>query len=261
MKKTIQLLLILSLFGFALHSCKQEKESKKVDATPKKNKALEVVENAIDVAGTLEKWKDIVSLEYTKKSRLLLENGEIESEVTQHHRYNYRPHKSIEISWVVDKDTFLIVHNDSVSQKLKNGSVIEQGDKVKSTVNSSIYVLGMPFKLLDKGTVLKYEGLKSINGVDTVHSINATYEPKKHLNHSTKDVWWYHFDKNNGAFVSSLVYHEPTYALIENLSVEKVEGLTFPATRKSYRVDEHGKKQFLRAEFWYSDYSIEFLDK
>ncbi|WP_422083756.1 hypothetical protein [Ulvibacterium sp.] len=218
------------------------------------------MENAIDSAGTLEKWKGIASLKYTKTARLLLENGQIESETTQRHHYVLRPNKSIKIAWIVDKDSFLIIHNDSISQKFKNDSLIEQGDTVKSAVNSSLYVVGMPFKLLDKGTVLTYEGLKSLNAIDTVHAVRATYEPKKHSNHSTKDEWWYHFDKNNGAFLSSMVYHEPTYALIENLSVVKKEGLIFPGRRKSYRCNKFGKKRYLRAEFWYEDYSIKFLN-
>ncbi|MEM8940158.1 MAG: hypothetical protein AAGC64_12500 [Bacteroidota bacterium] len=259
-KKTTQLLLIIGISGYMFISCNFLEEKEKIDDNSKKATALKVVENAINSAGTIEKWKNIASLEYTKKTKLLLENGQIESEVTQRHHYVLRPNKSIKISWVVNKDTFLIVHNDFTSQKFKNDSIIEQGDNVESVVNGSLYVVGMPFKLLDKGTFLTYEGLKFLNVIDTVHTIKATYEPQKHLNHSTKDEWWYHFDKNNGAFLSSMVYHEPTYALIENLSVIKKEGLTFPGRRKSYRCDKFGKKLFLRAEFWYEDYSIKFLN-
>lgn len=251
---------IIYIFGCVFVSCKFSKEKENSDATSKEITASNVVENAIHTAGTTKKWKNIASLAYTKKSRLLLENGEIESEVTQRHHYEYRPKKSIKITWVVEKDSFLIVHTDSISQKFKNGSIIDEGEKVKSSVNSSLYVIGMPFKLLDKGTVLNYEGLKSLNAIDTVHTINATYEPKKHQNHSTQDVWWYHFEKNTGAFLSSMVYHEPTYALIENVATTKEKGLTFPERRKSYRCDESGKKIFLRAEFWYEDYAVTFLD-
>jgi hypothetical protein len=260
-KKTTLLLLIIFVSGCLFTSCKFSKEKEKNDGNPKKTTALEIVENSINSAGTIEKWKNIASLEYTKTTRLLLENGQIESEVTQRHHYVLRPHKSIKISWVVNKDSFLIVHNDLISQKFKNDSIIEQGDTVKSAVNSSLYVVGMPFKLLDNGTVLTYEGLKFPNVNDTLNIIKATYEPKKYQNHATKNEWWYHFDKNNGALVSSMVYHKPTYALIENLSVIEKEGLTFPERRKSYRCNKFGEKLFLRAEFWYEDYSIKFLDK
>ncbi len=232
-----------------------------MDDTSKETTALHVVENAIDSAGTLEKWQSIASLEYTKTTRLFLENGQIESETTQRHHYVFRPKKSIKIAWVIQRDSFLVVHNDSISRKFKNDSLIEQGATVKSTVNSAMYVLGMPFKLLDQGTILTYEGLKTISATDTVHTIKATYEPRKHSNHSTKDVWWYHFDKNNGTFLSSMVYHEPTYALIENEFMTKEGGLTFPRRRKSYRCNKFGEKQFLRGEFHYEDYSITFLNE
>lgn len=261
LKNTTQSLLITAVISCLLISCTFSKEKKNSDAITEEITALNVVENAIHTAGTLKKWKNLSSLAYTKKSRLLLENGDIESEVTQRHHYELRPHKNIQITWVVEQDSFLIVHNDSITQKFKNGSLIEQGEKVKASVNSSLYVIGMPFKLLDKGTVLSYEGLKSLNTIDTVHTINATYEPKKHQNHSTQDEWWYHFDKTNAAFLSSMVYHAPTYALIENTATTKQEGLTFPQRRTSYRCDELGNKIFLRAEFWYNDYAITFINE
>ncbi len=251
---------ILCIFSCVFASCKFSKEKENSNVSPKEITALDVVKNAIHTAGTNQKWKNIASLSYTKKSKLLLENGDIESEVTQRHHYELRPQKSIKITWVVEKDSFLIVHNDSISQKFKNGNLIDEGDTIKSSVNSSLYVIGMPFKLLDEGTVLSYEGLQTLNTIDTVHTINASYAPKEHQNHSTQDVWWYHFEKNTGAFLSSLVYHEPTYALIENEATIKHEGLTFPKRRKSYFCDEFGKKLFLRAEFWYDDYVITFLN-
>lgn len=253
------LLLVVYLFCTLSTSCKLSNENKGNASTAEEPTALQVVEKGIQKAGTMEKWKNIASLQYNKKSRLLLENGEVESEVTQHHHYVYRPNKNVRIAWAVDKDSFFIVHNDSISRKFKNDSLIDQGEKVKAAVNSSMYVLGMPFKLLDKGTVLSYEGLTSFNGKDTIHNVKATYAPFEYQNHSTQDDWWYHFDKNTGSFVGSLVYHAPTYALIENLSMIKEKGLTFPKRRKSYRCDANGKKIFLRAEFWYSDYSVEFM--
>jgi len=258
-KKVFHISVITGFFCSTLSSCKFSESEHKTDVSLKKATALEVVENAINTAGTLKKWQNIASLKYTKKSRLLLENGDIESEVTQVHHYTLTPRKSIRIAWAVGKDSFLITKKGGLSQKFKNNILIEQGKSVASAVNSSLYVIGMPFKLLDKGTVLAYEGLRHTGG-DTTNVVKATYDPQIHENHSTKDVWWYHFDKNTGAFLSSMVYHEPTYALIENTSVTKEKGLIFPKTRKSYRCNEVGEKRFLRAEFWYTDYSVTFLE-
>ena len=105
-KKTKQLLLIICISSCVFISCKFSNEKEKVEGNSKKFTALKIVENAINSAGTIEKWKNIASLEYTKKTRLLLENGQIESEVTQRHHYVLRPNKSIKISWSLIRIAF-----------------------------------------------------------------------------------------------------------------------------------------------------------
>lgn len=230
--------------------------NKETEDNSHKSKAQEVVEKSIDFSGSLEKWQKIRTIEYSKKTRLLVENGSIEKEITQYHEYILKPFKQIKISWTVEKDTFLILQNDSISYKLKNNNIVEKGDKVASIVNSSIYVLGMPFKLLDKGTNLIYEGQEISKKNDTLNIIKASYDTKKYLNHSSDDEWWYYFDKKNGAYLKSKVYHKPTYALIENLSSTREKGMIFPKERKSYRCDKFGNKLFLRGEFWYDNFNI-----
>jgi len=96
--KNTQLSLIICISFCLFFSCRFSKEKEINDESSKKTPALKVVENAINMAGTIEKWDDIATLEYTKKSRLLLEDGQIESELTQRHHYELRPHKSIRIS-------------------------------------------------------------------------------------------------------------------------------------------------------------------
>lgn len=259
MKRVSQLTIITCVCYSLLSSCSSSNKESDTNRAKSNSEAIKVVESAIEYAGTMEKWQNIASLEYTKRSKLLLENGETESDVIQHHHYIFGAKRSINISWIVESDSFLLKYENSAYQKFKNGELIDEGDAVKSSINSSVYVLGMPFKLLDEGTELNYLGQKEFNGNDSVHVIKATYEPSKYQNHSTQDVWWYHFN-NDGAFLSSMVFHTPTYALIENLSVTNANGLKFPKRRKSYRCDEFGNKVFLRAEFWYSDYSVSFMN-
>jgi hypothetical protein len=47
-------------------------------------------------------------------------------------------------------------------------------------------------------------------------------------------------------------------SLIENVSYDESTGLIFERERKSYRIDESGKKVFLRAEYLYSDFEVTF---
>ena len=76
MKKRITQRLLISLICSGLFlSCKFSKEKETNEETPDQPIALQVVQKGIENSGTMEKWKNIASLQYTKKSRLLLENG------------------------------------------------------------------------------------------------------------------------------------------------------------------------------------------
>lgn len=47
-------------------------------------------------------------------------------------------------------------------------------------------------------------------------------------------------------------------SLVYNLSFEEVEGFKLHGKRESWRVNEKGEKLFLRAEYVYLEYEIEF---
>ena len=65
---------------------------------------------------------------------------------------------------------------------------------------SSLNVLGMPFKLLDEGTVLTALGSVVLRSGKQAQAIRASYDPRKHSNHSTTEEWIYYFDENNADF-------------------------------------------------------------
>ncbi|MDX1406798.1 MAG: hypothetical protein R3330_01660, partial [Saprospiraceae bacterium] len=99
-------------------------------------------------------------------------------------------------------------------------------------------------------------------GIDTLDSgrpvdvIKAEYDPGTQDNHSTSDVWWYFFDRDGGSHLASMVYHPPTYALIENTTMTDAHPIRFNVYRRSYRCDSTRVKQFLRGEFYYSDFRV-----
>ncbi len=220
----------------------------------------QVIEKAIDKAGTLKTWEAIRTIEYTKRGVLLLENGDVESDVTQRHRYVMRPEFEAEISWVDGVDSIKIIHNASQTRKIVNGRDVTENERpLMESVMSSLYVLGMPFKLMDPGTNLTYVGRANLRTGDEVDVIKATYAPDKHKNHSTTDEWYYYFEKKSGDFKGCMVYHPPTYALIENLEFHEDLPVLFHKHRKSYRSDSLRNIKYLRAEFWYWDYSVELM--
>ena len=144
---------------------------------------------------------------------------------------------------------------DMDHKKLENGQLMDQ-DPTES-VMSAIYVLGMPFKLLDAGATLEFTQTVTLESGKQADEIKATYNPEAHQNHSTTDVWYYYFDHQDGTFYGAMVHHPPTYAYIQNLDFHEHAGLKFHAHRKSYRSDSLRNIKYLRAEFWYSDYQVE----
>ncbi len=225
----------------------------------KDDSVKKILKKAIDWAGGIEKWKKLDSIQYHKRSKLLLEKGLVENETYQLHNYSMQPSFSAEINWKKGNTAHLISHNFDKTLKYENGEIIAEGEKTKKSVLSALYVLGMPFKLLDEGVNLSHEGKTQIDGIQ-VDVLKATYSPAKNNNHSTEDVWWYYFQENSGKFISCMVYHSPTYAYIENLAFDEVNGLKFHKHRKSYRTDSVRNKQFLRAEFWYNDYKTSYIN-
>ncbi len=250
----MRLLLLAGLM--TLYSC-VSKTTSEFDAFShiQDTEVRDILKRAISWSGGIDRWRSLDSIIYTKDSKLFLSDSGIESESIQRHAYAMRPKFSARITWSPDTSEFHEILYGEQSVKRVNDSVVAEGRKVEETVLSAIYVLGMPFKLLDPGVQLSYEGKLQI-GENVADAIRAGYDPNANENHSTTDLWWYYFDEVSGAFLGCLVYHPPTYAYIENQAFHDVEGIKFHAHRKSYRSDSARNIEFLRAEFWYSDYEV-----
>ena len=222
----------------------------------KDSKSKSILKKAINYAGGFDNWLRIKNLSYTKHGILYFADGSVETDNVQQHRYKFYPEFSAEISWKENDINHRISYNTKASQQFENDKLTEKDPT--HAVMSSLYVLGMPFKLLDSGTVLSsLESVVLRNG-QKAQAIKANYDPKKNSNHSTSEEWIYYFDENNAAFLGSLVFHPPTYAYIENLTFTEHLPIKLPLQRKSYRTNEHREIQYLRAEFQYSDYKITF---
>ena len=116
--------------------------------------------------------------------------------------------------------------------------------------------MGIPFKLLDKGVVLSYEGIDTLRTGKTVHVVKAAYNPSTHDNHSKPDIWWHYFDENDYRQWGYMVQHADHFSYIENLSFISSNDFFLTETRKSYRVDSLRNILYLRAEYGYSDYVL-----
>lgn len=221
-------------------------------------KARAIIQASIAHAGGLEKWESIKKLNYTKDFSLLLESGEMEKAYHQLHDYSWYPLK-IDIKSTENGALIHTVFENGTYARTQDGKAVDisQEALVKS-VNTSTYVVSLPFKLLDPGPEIIYEGETTLSDGQTVDVLKVSYNADENANHSTSDVWKYYFDKEDAKIVANWVKSIDHFSLIENLSYERAGGILFNKDRKSYRVDSLGNKLFLRAEYSYGDYVVEF---
>ena len=103
---------------------------------------------------------------------------------------------------------------------------------LNTTVAVALFVIDVPFKMMDKGVVLSYEGVDTLEDGQRVEVIKAIYNADKNDHHTKSDTWWYYFDADSGAYSGSMVYHAPTYAYIENTAKNEKLPLIMNTYRK-----------------------------
>ncbi len=251
------LCLIFILFSFISCLDREERQKKTPFDHIGEKKVRRILKRAIAQAGGWERWDRLKSIHYKKRSLLLLEGGAVESDLTQSHDYIMTPEFSASILWVKDSVDYEINYSKSSAKRWVDQINDDSNPSdIRESVMSALYVLGMPFKLLDEGVELTYQGTTKFMDSVEADIIHATYNPKTYNSHTTDDRWWFYFDSKTGYFLGSKVFHPPTYALIHNMKFTDKINLKFPERRKSYRTDSLGNIKFLRAEFWYSHFEI-----
>ena len=120
----------------------------------------------------------------------------------------------------------------------------------KKDFDAAFYTVAQPWKLMDKGGKLIYEGKKTLENGSEVESIRVDYGPDS-------DTWWYFFDPVNFLMVGNEVQLKDHRSLVYDLSEEEVNGFKLHGTRESWRINDKGERLFLRAEYRYSEYQIE----
>ncbi|RLD21325.1 MAG: hypothetical protein DRI69_04290 [Bacteroidetes bacterium] len=253
-KPTWLLLLILAI-GCSTHT--EDKIQENPFAHIQDKKAAEVLEKAFNTAGGLEDYRNMKTISYEKRSVLFLEDGSTESDLTQQHSYTLQPELIGDIIWKSDGNSYRIHYSAQDTYKEENGVRIPDSEEsARKSFFSATYVLLIPFKLLDPGAKLTYEGRDTLDRGKIADVIRAEYDADKHDNHSTSEVWWYYFDAKDGAHLSSLVFHPPTYAYIENDAITDEHDIRFNIYRKTFRTDASRNKEYLRGEFYYYNYVI-----
>ncbi len=218
-------------------------------------KARTIVQSAIDFAGGIEQWESVKHLRYSKQFDLLLESGDIQKSYNQLHDYTYQPTK-INIFSIENGDSIRTIFEDAKYQRSKNDRLLDTSQKsLAKSVNSSTYVLGMPFKLLDAGARISYEGEADFKEKKaTVLLVN--YDAEKHKNHSSSETWKFYFDQKTAEWLGYWVQSSDHFNTVENISFEQAGDLLWIKERKSYRADSLGNRLYLRADYSYGNYEV-----
>ena len=221
-------------------------------------KVRTTLDKVFQAMGGLQNWQDLQSLQFKKKTILYLASGEVEKVSDQIHIYENKPNQSVQIRWQEDQDQHLIEMEGETVVKKVNQKIDNQANltSLKNTVLASTFVIGVPFKLMDEGVSLSYDGIQTLQNGKEVHTVKATYNPTQHSNHSKADIWWHYFDKDSYEQVGYQVTLHDHTSYIENLTFERVGGFLFTTSRNSWWVNEQGEKTYIKAAYEYSDFII-----
>lgn len=222
-------------------------------------KVVQTLKKSFTTQGGLTAWENIEELHYEKHTKLLYESGEIELETHQKHDYFYGKNPSINISSKTKAgQDQKIVSVDGNAVKYIDGKLDNSTNTkaLNTSVTTALFVIGVPFKMMDKGVILSHEGTDKLEDGTAVEVIKAVYNPTENSNHNKPDTWWYYFDSQDFRMVGYLIQHDGRYSYVRNLDYTKVDGFLFPTKRGSYRVNDQREILFTRAEYDYTNWSV-----
>ncbi len=221
-------------------------------------RAREIIDQSIATHGGLDRWEKIKRFEYDKSMTLYLENGEVESQVDQSHTYQYGDEEVFRVHWKDGSDQHDLYGRRGAYSKSVNQVMDENADpeKLKNSLFSSTYVIGIPFKLLDPGPAITYVGTEQIWTGETCDVIKVGYDPAVAENLTTADTWWYYFDQNDARVRAAKVKHLDHISGLRNISYVTENGFLLNHERESYRLGEGDSVLYLRAKYLYDNYKV-----
>lgn len=226
-------------------------------------KAREIIKSAIENAGGIDTWEGLKGLKYKKDFTLYNSEGGIEKEFKQIHDYNYGTDQIKVISddgvkkteTLLSKGQYSRNTTETIDDKIVTTKEEDQS-KLAKAMNTSLYVVSMPFKLLDPGALITHDGLDTLADGRVLDVLKVVYNAEKHANHSSSEVWKYYFDQEDRKIVRNWIQSYDHLNVVENQTFIREGGILFNGHRKSWRVDADGNRLFLRAEYDYYDYEV-----
>jgi len=223
--------------------------------TPSPEKqARELLQKSILAHEKENSYENLAALKFRKWTRLLKEDGSIESETDQLNEFRIKPYFEGKITWIKDSLEHVSSWDGSQMKYLMGGNEVLNTDflaQKKKDLDAAFYAFAQPWKLLDDGPKLSLQQQRILENGTTVDVILVDYGPES-------DTWWYYFDPITHLMIGNEVQLKDHRSLIYNLSYDERTGMLLHGTRESFRVNEKGEKLFLRAEYRYYDYELIF---
>jgi hypothetical protein len=233
------------LLSFTLLSCQ------------KKLTGLQIIEKSIKAHGGLESWQKIKQLSFDKETTLFNEDGSIELKTEQFQLFQFGTKLFGKIEWQNNGNDISIIYDDEKISKSINDSVVDSESELVKASNAfwaAYYVACKPFDLISENTKLVLSGEIDFEG-KRCYVISVFYKNDE----IDADRWSYIIDAESYKVVANKVVLKDHTSWVENLTFDTSTPLIFNAHRKSYRLNEVGEKTYLRAEYFYSNFKVEYV--
>jgi hypothetical protein len=101
--------------------------------------------------------------------------------------------------------------------------------------------------------VLTYLGIVNL-GNKKVHEVKVASKEDT----AVSDKWFYYFDVKNFKMLANKVILKDHTSFVENATLDTTTRFIFNQSRKSYRLNDVGKKTHLRATYFYDNFKTAF---
>ncbi len=109
----------------------------------------------------------------------------------------------------------------------------------------SNYVIAMPFKLTDPGTILTYDGIDSTTLDRPVHALKVEYEPGAGST-GGMHTWWYYFDLETYDLAGNFLDYGTGHSLTTYETFANVGDIRLHLKRFSYTSNDDKEKVRLK---------------
>lgn len=232
------------LLSFTLLSC-QEKLT-----------GLQIIKKSIEAHGGLESWQKIKQLSFDKETTLFNEDGSVELKIEQFQLFKFGTKLFGKIEWQNNGNDISIIYDDEKILKMINDTLVDSEselEKASNTFWAAYYVACKPFDLISKDTEFLFAGETDLED-KRCYIIDVKYKNVA----ADADRWSYIIDAETFKVVANKVVLKNHMSWVENLTFDTSTFLIFNAHRKSYRLNEAGEKTYLRAEYFYSNFKVEY---